>query len=46
LTLNPGTRLGSYEIVALLSGGGIGEVYRETDTLAADRDREIVRRRR
>jgi hypothetical protein len=45
LTLNPGTRFGSYEIVALF-GGGMGEVYREADTLAADRDREIVSRRR
>jgi hypothetical protein len=36
----------AYEIVALLGGGGMGEVNREADTLAADRDREIVSRRR
>jgi serine/threonine protein kinase len=28
-----GTRLGAYEVVSLLGAGGMGEVYRATDTL-------------
>ncbi len=32
MSLQPGTRLGSYEVTALIGQGGMGEVYRAHDT--------------
>ena len=33
MTLQPGTRLGIYEIVAAVGAGGMGEVYQARDTM-------------
>jgi len=32
MTLNPGTKLGAYQIQSAIGAGGMGEVYRATDT--------------
>jgi eukaryotic-like serine/threonine-protein kinase len=32
MALASGTRLGSYEVVAAIGAGGMGEVYRAPDT--------------
>ena len=37
MAIDPGTRIGSYEVTGLLEAGGMGEVYRARDT-KLDRD--------
>lgn len=32
MALTPGTRLGPYEVVSAIGAGGMGEVYKATDT--------------
>ncbi len=32
MVFSAGTRLGSYEVIALIGSGGMGEVYRARDT--------------
>jgi serine/threonine protein kinase len=40
--LQPGTKLGNYEIVALLGAGGMGELYRAHD-LSLQREASVLR---
>ena len=35
MSLSPGTRLGSYEVTALIGESGMGEVYRVTSQTSA-----------
>jgi eukaryotic-like serine/threonine-protein kinase len=32
MTFSPGSRVGVYEVIALVATGGMGEVYRARDT--------------
>ena|SRR2546422_8270410 len=43
MSLAPGTRLGAYEVLALIGAGGMGEVYRARDSkLNRDLARKIL----
>jgi serine/threonine protein kinase len=39
MTLEPGTKLGSYQVTAIIGEGGMGEVHRACDTKL---DRDVV----
>ena len=43
MALNVGTRLGHYDVTALLGEGGMGEVYGDGDTKLQDLHAEIGR---
>jgi hypothetical protein len=40
LSLTPGTRLGAHEITAQIGEGGMGQVFRATDTKLKTPDRD------
>jgi hypothetical protein len=43
VALQPGVRLGPYEVIALVDAGGMGEVYRSVFAAVSEGDADIIR---